>query len=282
MKNDIIISAPEKLAKIKEEIKKDGAARLHCLADFDRTLTTAFVKGKKISSLIAVLREKNYLTPDYSVKAERLCDKYYPLEMNPKISPTKKKKAMYEWWTRHFHLLVESGLTKKILKKAVLSAKTKFRPGAKKFFHFLQTHNIPLVIFSSAGLGTESIKIYFKSQGVALKNIFIISNAFTWDKKGKAVASKKPIIHAFNKDETVVHDFPFFKLIKKRKNVILLGDSLGDIGMITGFNYDNLLKIGFLNEDTEKNLEFYKKAYDVTILNDGPLDYVNNLLKEVI
>ena len=46
--------------------------------------------------------------------------------------------------------------------------------------------------------------------------------------------------------------------------------------------YDNLLKIGFLNENVEENLEYYKKAYDIIILNDSSMDYVNDLLKEII
>jgi len=62
----------------------------------------------------------------------------------------------------------------------------------------------------------------------------------------------------------------------------LLGDNLEDIGMVDGFEYDNLLKIGFLNENIEENLENYKKAFDIVILNDGSMEFVNNLLKEII
>ncbi len=62
----------------------------------------------------------------------------------------------------------------------------------------------------------------------------------------------------------------------------MLGDNLEDIGMVDGFEYDNLLKIGFLNENIEENLENYKKAFDIVILNDGSMEFVNNLLKEII
>ena len=51
--------------------------------------------------------------------------------------------------------------------------------------------------------------------------------------------------------------------------------------MVEGFPYDNLIKIGFLNSDTEKNLEIYKKSFDVVIPNDGDLNFVNNLLEEI-
>ena len=52
--------------------------------------------------------------------------------------------------------------------------------------------------------------------------------------------------------------------------------------MIKGFSYENLIKIGFLNENIEENLEAYKKVYDVVILNDGTMDYMNKLLREMI
>jgi 5'-nucleotidase len=85
-----------------------------------------------------------------------------------------------------------------------------------------------------------------------------------------------------NKNETVIQALPFFEIIKDRKNILLLGDSLGDIGMAEGFNYENLINIGFLNENVEDNLEPYKRNYDVVILNDSSLEYVNGLLKESI
>jgi len=80
----------------------------------------------------------------------------------------------------------------------------------------------------------------------------------------------------------MVENFPCFGVVKNRRNVLLLGDNLSDVGMIIGFDYDNLIKIGFLNEKVEENLEQYKQNYDVVILNDSSLDYVNRLLKEVI
>ena len=52
--------------------------------------------------------------------------------------------------------------------------------------------------------------------------------------------------------------------------------------MITGFDYDNLIKIGFLNDKIEENLEKYKENFDIILLNDTNFDYVNKLVKEII
>ena len=282
MLEDVVITNEPELDKIKAKISKDGDFRLHVLADFDKTLTKAFVKGKKIPSVISILRDGNYLTQNYAEKADALFQKYHPIEINPKISLIEKKKAMHEWWRTHFDLLIKEKLNKKDIEKVVNSGKIELRDGCQEFIEFLYKYNIPLVIMSSAGLGYESIAIYLEKYGVLYNNIHIISNEFIWDKNGYAVSIKEPIIHAMNKDETMIKDFPTFKSIKERKNVILLGDNIEDVGMVEGFNYKNLIKIGFLNENVEENLPYYKKAYDILILNDSNMRYINDLLKKII
>jgi len=282
MEENIVISNPEELEKSKKSISEDGAEKLHVLADFDRTLTTAFVDGKSVPSLISILRDGNYLTPDYSQKANELYAKYHLIEIDSKIPPEQKKKAMHEWWTTHFDLLIQSGLNKKDLERVVETGKVKLREGFADFIDFLKTCDIPLVIMSSSGLGGDAISMYLEREGKLYDNIYIISNSYEWDKNGNAIAIKQPIIHLMNKDETAVQDFPVFDVIKNRKNVLLLGDNLEDVGMVKGFDCNNLIKIGFLNENFEENLEQYKRNFDVVILNDSSLNYVNELLKEII
>lgn len=282
MIENVVISDPKELEKAKKVISEAGTEKLHVIADFDRTLTTAFVKGKSVPSLISILRDGSYLTPDYARKANELYAKYHPIEIDPKIPLEEKKKAMQEWWTTHFDLLIKSGLNKEDIKRVVESGKVKFRDGFSEFVDFLQTHNIPLVIMSSSGLGGDAISMYLEKEGKLYDEIHIISNSFEWNEKGNAVAVKEPIIHVMNKDETTIQNFPVFEVIKNRKNVLLLGDTLEDIEMVKGFNYDNLIKIGFLNEKVEENLEHYKLNYDVVILNDYSMDFVNQLLRELI
>jgi len=282
MTDNVIISNQKEFERIKKSIIDAGAERLHILADFDRTLTMAFVNGQSILSLISILRDGNYLTPDYSQKAHDLYDKYHPIEIDPVIPLIEKKKAMEEWWTVHYNLLIKSGLNKKDIQKAVDSGKIRLRDGFGKFIEVLKTHQIPLVIISSSGLGREAIEMFLSREGRQTDSIHIISNSFEWDKNGNAIGVKQPIIHSLNKDETAIENFPVHKVIQDRKNVLLLGDSLDDIKMIKGFDYENLLKIGFLNEKVKESLDIYKRNYDVVILNDSSLDFVNQLLRELI
>ena len=279
---NLIIQNPDELNRIKREISEDGAEKLHVLADFDRTLTKAFVDGKSIPSLISILRDENYLTPDYPQKAKDLYAKYHSIEINTNISLEERKKAMKEWWATHFELLIKSGLNKKDIESVVASGRIRFREGFADFADFLKEKNIPLVIMSSSGLGGDPILMCLEKEGKLSDNIYIISNSFEWDKEGKAVAVKGPIIHPMNKDETMLQGFLVFEKIKERKNILLLGDNLGDVGMVEGFDYENLIKVGFLNEAVAESLAEYKKNYDVVILNDSSFDFINKLLREMV
>lgn len=283
MQNVIIIN-PNRLEKIKEKIRRDGFEKLQVVADFDKTLNSCFVNGKKIASLISILRDEHYLTPDYSEKAQALYDKYHPLEADPNIPLQEKKKLMHEWWTTHYDLLIKSRLRKNDLAKAIQSENLALRPGAEEFFDFLHSREIPLLIFSAAGLGAETIALYLEKSGKLYENIHIISNAFVFDKDGLVVGVKEPIVHTFNKDYAIVKQYPVFEKLKERKNIILLGDSAGDADMTAGFEHSAIIKIGFLNEHAEDSriLQSFKEIFDVVILNDGPMDCVNELIKSLM
>jgi len=148
MNKNVLISGPEFLEQTKKQFMKGGAENIHVLADFDRTLTTAYVDGKSIPSLISVLRDGNYLTPDYAAKAQALFEKYHAIEIDPDIPIAEKKKAMLKWWKTHFELLVQCGLNKADLEKVVASDKVKFRNGAKEFIKTLEKKNIPLGLWA--------------------------------------------------------------------------------------------------------------------------------------
>ncbi|MBI2628721.1 hypothetical protein HYW74_01405 [Candidatus Pacearchaeota archaeon] len=282
---DIIIVNPEELERKIKEFKKGGAEKLHVLSDFDKTITTFILpNGEQMPSLISRIRNGPYLSKEYSKKANELYNKYHPIEIDANISMSEKKKMMYEWWYEHFKLLGESGLNKKIVEKVakdlIDGEKIALRKGAREFFRILKNNKIPLVIISSS-VG-DLIKSFLSQEKILDKNMHIIANILSYDKQGN-FKEVEHIVHVFNKDESVLEEFPnVFKEIKTRKNVLLLGDSLGDLGMIEGFNYDGIIKIGFLNENVEEQLEVYKKFFDVIILNDGSFDYVNELIGRIL
>ena len=288
MVKDVIVVDEKGLEKKIKAIKTDGSRKFHVLADFDRTLTRAYVDGEKTPSLISELRKRGYISSDYSAKAQALADHYHPIEIDPKISLDKKKKAMHEWWTKHFDLLIKSGFNKKHLETVINSGKIQFREGALQFLdllHYNVSGRVPIVIISSSGLGDDSIRLFLEKYHRNYTDIQIVSNKYEWDDTGNAVGVRELIIHCMNKDESVLNESLWYKVLrddlKSRRNVLLLGDNVEDIGMINGFNYKNLIRVGFLNENVEQNLERYKENFDVIILNDGSMRYVNKLLDKI-
>ena len=281
--DSILIPNQERLDSLIKKFREQGKDKIHVLADFDRTLTKCYVGDEKIISLISILRKENLLNDDYSKDVQLLFDKYHPIEINPNIPLNEKKTQMAEWWRLHNNELIKHKLNKKNLEQVINSGKVQFRAGTLEFFDLLKKKNIPLIIMSSSGLGTYTISRFLEKKGKLYDNIHIISNTFEFDQEGNVIKFNEPVIHSLNKDETVVKDFPeIFEQIKNKKNVILLGDNLEDIGMVEGFDYDNLIKIGFLNENLEENLPEFKKKFEVIILNDGDIDFVNKLFKEIV
>jgi 5'-nucleotidase len=268
-----------------EKIKKGGLENLHFLADFDNSLTKAFVNWEKTPSLVSAIRWKDgLLWEECAIKDTKLYEKYHPIEIDPNISIEEKNKYMTEWWEKSFDLFIKYWLTKKLLEEIWKTDLIEFREWTKEFFEFTNKNNIPFVIISASWLGVESIEILLKNHNLDYPNIEIISNNYIWDESWKAIWYKKPIIHSFNKSETILKEFDdIYWKIKNRKNVILLWDSLWDHHMVDWFDYDNLINIWFLNDNEDELLEEYKKRYDIIVLGDGDFRVINdifNLIKK--
>ena len=278
MKN-VLIKDKKSFEQKLNKIKSEGKDSLHVISDFDKTLTKAFIKGQKTHTSIAQIREGGYLSKNYVKKSFALYDKYHPFEINHKISDSEKDKKMMEWWSRHIRLLVEQGMNRKVVEDIIKNKRILLRKGAEDFFKKLYEKNIPLLIFS-AGVG-DIIEGYLESEGLLYGNVHIVSNFFDYDKNGSVKGYKSKIIHAFNKDEFAIKGTKYFGMIKERKNVILIGDSLGDVDMAKGLEHEVILKIGFLNKDIEENRDVYERNYDVVILNDGPMDFVVSMIESI-
>ncbi len=281
MVSEVIISNEKRYEEIKQKIKEAGLGKLHILSDFDRTITYGLDKtGKRTPTVIAQLRSRpDYLGEEYMKKANALYDIYRPIEVDNSLSLEEKKEKMSEWWEKHFALISQIGFNKDLIRRVIKENPLQFRKGSLEFFSFLDKSNVP-IFFITAGPG-DLVDEYLKENKIDYSNIFVVGNRYAFDSLGNAMQIQRPIIHTFNKTEVTLKGAGFFEKVKERKNVILLGDSIGDVGMIEGFDYDNLLKIGFLNEDVEKNLPCYKENFDVVITNDGDFSFVNDFLESL-
>lgn len=279
---EIIFSDHNDFNQQKELLIKGGVNKLQVISDFDRTLTTNFIHGRKAPSLVAALRDGNYLDNDYSIKAQALYDYYHPLEIDPGLSLEVKKSLMTEWYRRHFELLIESGLSQEKIANAIDNQLANLREGVSEFLEILEKYNIPLLIFSASGLGVSGLKYFFSRRGLLTDNISFLANEFIWGENNQAVGVREPIIHVFNKDESMLTAFGLDIGVKDRANILLLGDSLGDAGMAQGYPFKALLKIAFLNDKIRGSLPTYREHYQALILNDGNFDLPLSILKEIV
>jgi hypothetical protein len=44
---------------------------------------------------------------------------------------------------------------------------------------------------------------------------------------------------------------------------------------------EEVIRIGFLNDQVDRRLEAYKRVFDVVITNDGPMDFVLALIHSI-
>ncbi len=258
-------------------IRKDGAGELHVVSDFDRTLTQEFIDGKQACGSIAQMREGGYLTPDYPKRAFALFDEYYPFEESVNLSVEDKAAKMQEWWEKHLQLGIECGMGKSVVDDIVSKKSLRFRAGALDLIDVLHEKGIPLLIFS-AGLG-DVITGYLRDLGKLYGTVHIISNFYDYGSNGEVKGYKSAIVHTFNKNESLLKNTPYEGIAASRRNVILLGDTLGDLSMVSGASHDTLLSVGFLNKANDERLPLYEKEYDVVITDDGPMDWVLDAVK---
>ncbi len=281
VKQEVIIVNPKKCEQVKLKISEAGADNFHVVSDFDRTITYGLdEQGRTTTTVIAQLRsDVNYLGKDYFDESHRLFDIYHPIEINPNIPLNEKKKKMHEWWRKHFDLIAKSGLNIRLIKKVVRERPLKFRKGSLEFINFLKQRKIPL-LFISAAPGDILIE-YLKHDKLLSQNVHVVSNKYKFDKEGKAIEVQEPIIHVFNKSEISLKGYPAYNLIKQRENILILGDSEDDTEVVEGFDYDNLIKIGFLNENISKRLKAFKEKYDIILTGDQDFKFINKLVKEL-
>lgn len=96
------------------------------------------------------------------------------------------------------------------------------RDGTHEMFKFANELNVPVLVFS-AGLG-DSILAVMKHEKVLMPNVKIVSN-FLQYKDGllNGFSDKHPMIHTYNKNETVLSGTDYYDMVHNRQHVILMG-----------------------------------------------------------
>ncbi|MGH0128452.1 UNVERIFIED_CONTAM: hypothetical protein FKN15_009241 [Acipenser sinensis] len=211
----------------------------------------------------------------------QLKDTYYPIEIDPNLTIEEKFPFIVEWYFKSHTLLIEQRLKKDKLPQSVKESDACLREGYEHFFDTLQKHNVPMFIFS-AGLG-DVLEEIIRQAGVYHPNVKVVSNFMEFDEHGVLKGFKGELIHVYNKHDGALKNTEYFKQLKDNCNIILLGDSLGDLNMADGVpNVENILKIGFLNDKVEELLEKYLDSYDIVLVKDETLEVPNSILQKIL
>jgi 5'-nucleotidase len=261
------------------EIKKGVLERIgnwtdetvYILADFDRTITV----GDSESSW-SVLSKSDKVPSEYKSERQELYKTYRPIEVDETIDEDVKNALMVEWWNKHINLFVKYQIPESVISTATKDLSVmKFRAGGREFLENMKKRNIPVIIIS-AGIG-NFIEQFFEINKCNFDNIYIVSNFIKFE-NGVAVGVADNVIHSLNKNEVALTKEIKDKL-GTRHNIILMGDSIGDVKMAREEVRKDALKIGFLEENVEESKPYFEKEFDVVCTNNTGLDELSKDLK---
>ncbi|NXP17944.1 5NT3B nucleotidase, partial [Scytalopus superciliaris] len=272
---------PERVRGIVRALRERGAATLQVISDFDMTLSRFGCNGRRCPTSHNILDTSRVVSEDGKKKLKDLLHYYYPIEIDPNRTLEEKRPLMVEWWTRAHELLVQQKIRKSDIAQMVRESEVMLRDGFKEFFDQLHQNNVPLFIFS-AGIGDVLEEIIHQAN-VFYSNVKVVSNYMAFDDDGVLMHFKEPLIHTYNKNNTVLQGTGYLQQLSSRTSVIVLGDSMGDLTMADGIpNVENILKIGFLNDKVEERREKYLDAFDIVLESDETLDVVNGILRYIL
>ncbi len=285
---------------------RGGREKLQVISDFDFTLTKYYQADgeSRSASCHMVLEHSEGLLPDtYLAAAKELQSYYYPIEQDPTMDPDVKFQHMEDWVNKHNVLFMECGITQEIIQTAVIKAfetgKFRLREGLVHLMATLHDADVPLLIFSA---GITNVLEYALQRSLSPEanelgqrvdplpdSVNIISNRCLFDETTKELTGfSKPVLHVYNKScDAFLETNPHFLAANGRSNVLLFGDSLGDIKMSQGLEagIDTLIRVGFLNDKNKAadQLDTYlrQENYDLVILGDPGLQVQQYLVDSI-
>ncbi|CAM9219930.1 unnamed protein product [Laminaria digitata] len=279
----ILFRDEEEFRRKRERMVADGAHQLQVIADFDFTMTKFWVNGRRGHSCHQVIGESGLLSEEFHERIAELRNHYYPLEVDPDLTHETRVEKMVEWVTKVHEVMVQAGISKDIVSAAVAKSELQFRHGHGELFGWLENEGVPLLLFSAGIADVLEEALLQRSEKPVPSNCHIISNRMAFDEEGTMTGFEGECLHVFNKHASSAVVAPYFQReeMQRRGNVVLLGDSLGDLNMAKGAGSGEVLTVGFLNDKVEERLDTYTSAYDVVILGDGNFDFVLQLLEDV-
>lgn len=324
-------------------IREDGLSNVSLVLDFDRTITAYHGPRGGLGQTCHGIIGGNRSAAD-AADAAVLSARYHPIEIDPKLTFAEKTPLMQEWYELANSLIIRQGLRRADIVAAVAAANVQLRRGVKELIDFCLVHHVPIIIFS-AGIGDVLKEVLRQLYGPLpadrvriVSNFMVFSDAESEDRgsplagvaaEGAGVAAEgaaaaradagapatafsSPVIHPFNKSEAAAIATDAKLRAFWRKNVILVGDSLGDATMAreadftpagsapapcaeaavggaaaqpaaSALGHGAVLRVGIINDGAtrEADLPLYLARFDTVLVDDPPLDYVLDILQQL-
>lgn len=274
----IRIKDPAHVEELISFIVAGGFSKLQLVVDFDFTLTRVHIDNQRCHCSWGIMDNSTLMPAFYREEANTLLAKYYPIEIDPEMTEEEKIPYMTEWYDQIHNLIVKCKVSQDSLAEMVAASNARLREGTEELCSKLHGVNVPVLVFS-AGMG-DILEQVLRHFGVYTDNVKVVSNFFKYNEEGVMVGFKNDLIHMFNKNENAIHSSNYFDKLKGRSNVILMGDSMGDIKMAVGVPQPNhVIKIGFLNDKVEERIESYMNGFDIVLIDDQTMDVVNSIVK---
>lgn len=268
---------PAKVERIINEFVQGGPERMQLVSDFDYTITKQRTDdGCAVLSSFGIFNACESLPENFKVESEKLFRKYRPIEIDPHMPVEEKTKFMIEWWTKSGELTSGFSFDQSEIDHVASKYKHALRDRTHEFFADLDRLGIPTLVFS-AGLGNSVVSV-LRQANVMHPNVRVVSNFLKY-RNGNLDGFQQPMIHTFNKNETVLDGNEYYDLVHTRDHIIVMGDSIGDADMASGVPASShIMKIGFLFDHVEANMEKYMKTFDIVLVDDQTMDVPRTLL----
>ena len=280
---------------------KNNKKNIALVTDFDFTISKKYNYQKNLSlgssyrfydeSLIGGNQQKVL-----EIQNE-LCNKYMKYETDASIDIKIREKKVEEFYDKSLDVYINPKFTRDSIGKMLEKLKEKFelRKYTKELFELLMKLEIPIIIVSG---GIQEViidllknimpdfELYCKQ-----KKILIISNTLYFEEGKGCVGHSKDVIYAFNKGSFVKNSIE--KNFPEIKNIFIMGDHLNDYDSVRDLNMtqDNIIGLGFVNikpeligdetkkEEIQKNINDYKKVYDINLIGDSDFLFMIKLLE---
>ncbi|TKR65529.1 hypothetical protein L596_025920 [Steinernema carpocapsae] len=265
-----------------ERLIADGKDNLVVISDFDYTMTKYKNPNGTHYGNTHLIFDHAFEKQDKEayLEIEAFNKKYTSIEHSPYLTHEEKIPQMVTWFKKVHQNVIDQKLSRERVERIVMESTIKIRENVDTFLNLLDDSNIPLILFSAGNATVIEILFEKTLHEKSLKNAHIVSNRLSFNENGICDKFADPFIHCYSKNGfSLPPSDPYFHEYGTKQNVVVIGDSIGDLHMHEGLDRSGvLLKVGFYNNNLEDKKLFkkYLDGYDIVILGDGPFDACGN------